>query len=311
MDLESYSALRERAAWIDLSGRGKIRATGDDRARLLHSMTTNHIQELIPGSGCYAFFLTPQGRIIADANIFCMPDHLLIDTEPETRHRVLEHLEKFIIADDVTLHDFTDAYGAINVEGPQAETVLNRCGVPTAHLPYTLIEWAHGQIAHVNYTGQPGYSFIFPKEMRAAVIAHLTEAGIPQVDLATADVVRVENGRPRYGIDITETTLPQETQIGKAIHPSKGCYIGQEIVERVRSRGHVNKLLSALDIQTSEPPPAGAAIQADGKDVGTITSAAYSPSRNHTVAMGMVRAEALGGALTVLGANAAVRRATT
>src|SRR5215203_7344552 len=127
MDLEAYSALREHAAWIDLSGRGKIRATGEDRARLLHSMTTNHIQELIPGTGCYAFFLTPQGRIIADANIFCMPDYLLIDTEPAARQRVLEHLEKFIIADDVMLHDFTDDYGTINIEGPWAEEALKKC----------------------------------------------------------------------------------------------------------------------------------------------------------------------------------------
>src|SRR5215212_2003936 len=121
MDLHSYEALRERAAWIDLSNRGKIRVTGDDRVRLLHSMTTNHIQQLIPGSGCYTFFLTAQGRIIADANIFCMSDYLLIDTEPETRQRVLEHLEKFIIAADVLLHDFTNDYGTINLEGPTAE----------------------------------------------------------------------------------------------------------------------------------------------------------------------------------------------
>jgi tRNA-modifying protein YgfZ len=311
MDLQAYAALRERAAWIDLSGRGKIRVTGDDRARLLHSMTTNNIQELMPGCGCYAFFLTAQGRIIADANIFSMPDHLLIDTEPETRHKVLEHLDKFIIADDVLLHDFTDDYGTINIEGPGAEAVLQGFGVPTTHLPCTLIEWEHGHVAHVNYTGQPGYSFIFPNEMRDQVVGCLSEAGVPQADLATAEVVRVENGRPRYGVDITETTLPQETQIGNAVHPSKGCYIGQEIVERVRSRGHVNKLLSPLDIQTSEVPPSGAPIQANGKDVGVITSAAYSPSQHHTVALGIVRAEAIGGGLTVQGANAAVRRAGT
>jgi aminomethyltransferase len=311
MDLQAYAALRERAAWIDLPGRGKIRATGDDRARLLHSMTTNHIEELKPGCGCYAFFLTAQGRIIADANIFCMPDHLLIDTEPETRHRVLQHLDKFIIADDVLLHDFSDDYGTINLEGPGAEAVLQHYGVPTTHLPFTLVEWAHGQIAHVTYTGQPGYSFIFPNEMRDQVIARLQEADVPQADLAVADLVRIENGRPRYGVDITDTTLPQETQIADAVHPAKGCYIGQEIVERVRSRGHVNKMLSSLDIQGSEIPPAGAPIQADGKDVGVITSAAYSPSRNHTVALGVVRAEALGGALSVQGASAAVRRAGT
>lgn len=310
MDLQSYEALRERAAWIDLSGRGKIRATGEDRARLLHSMTTNHIQNLIPGTGCYAFFLTAQGRIIADANIFCMPDYLLIDTEPETRQRVLEHLEKFIIADDVLLHDFTHDYGTINVEGPASAGLLQHFGVPTAHTPFTLTEWAHGQLAHVNYTGQPGYSFIFPLEMRQDVLQKLSDAGVPQADIATADVVRVENGRPRFGVDITDASLPQETRIDYAIHPSKGCYIGQEIVERVRSRGHVNRLLSAIEIESSQAPPAGAPVQtADGKDVGVITSAAYSPARNRTVALGIVRAEAIGSPLSVQGSSASVRPA--
>jgi tRNA-modifying protein YgfZ len=308
MDPLSYAALHERAAWIDLSSRGKIRATGEDRARLLHSMTTNHIEHLIPGSGCYTFFLTPQGRIIADANIFCMPDYLLIDTEPETRQRLLEHLDKFIIADDVVLHDFTDAYGTINIEGPQAEAVLRRFNVPTAHLPFSYCEWAHCEVAHVTYTGQPGYSFMFPTEHRDSVLAHLTGAGVLHADLETADVVRLENGRPRYGTDITDMTLPQETQIPNAVHPSKGCYVGQEIVERVRSRGHVNKLISPLEIETAEVPAPGTKIEADGKEVGAITSAAFSPARNHVVALGMVRAEALGAALTVLGASASTRR---
>ena len=309
MDPHSYASLHERAAWIDLSGRGKIRATGDDRARLLHSMTTNHIQELLPGSGCYTFFLTAQGRIIADANIFCMPDYLLIDTEPETRLRVLEHLEKFIIADDVCLHDFTDDYGTINIEGPQAEAVLRRFDVPTAHLPFSFAGWSHCEVAHVSYTGQPGYSFIFPVEQRDAVLAHLTGAGVPHADIATAEVVRLENGRPRYGVDISETTLPQETQLGHAVHPSKGCYIGQEIVERVRSRGHVNKVIASIDIQTSEAPAPGAKIEADGKEVGVITSSAYSPARSHVVALGTVRTEAVGAPLTVHGATASARRA--
>ncbi|HYP04717.1 MAG TPA: glycine cleavage T C-terminal barrel domain-containing protein, partial [Bryobacteraceae bacterium] len=304
-------ALHEGAAWIDLSGRGKIRATGDDRVRLLHSMTTNHIQNLLPGSGCYAFFLSAQGRILADANIFCMPDYLLIDTEPETRQRVIEHLDKFIIADDVTLHDFTDDYGTINIEGPEAEAILRRFDVPTAHLPFSFAEWSHCEVAHVTYTGQPGYSFIFPVEQRESVLAHLTGAGVPHADIATADVVRIENGRPRYGVDISEMTLPQETPLAHAVHSAKGCYIGQEIVERVRSRGHVNKMIAALDVQHDSPPAPGAKVNADGKEVGVVTSAAFSPSRNHVVALGTVRAEALNGKLTVDGASASVRRAVT
>src|ERR1700685_755691 len=102
-----YEALTASAALVDLSRRGKIRVTGEDRARLLHAMTTNHIQQLEPGQGCYAFFLSAQGRILADVNIFCRPDHFLLDTEPETATKLFEHIDRYIIADDVTLEDLT------------------------------------------------------------------------------------------------------------------------------------------------------------------------------------------------------------
>ena len=309
MDSNSYRALRETAAWMDLSSRGRIRATGDDRMRLLHAMCTNHIQNLQPGSGCYAFFLTAQGRILADANVFCMPDYLLIDTEPESRQRLYEHLDKFIIADDVLLHDFTGQYSVLSVEGPGSVELLEHLGFPTAHAPWTIAEAGHMEISHVTYTGAQGYTISLPTERRDDFIALLAQKGVVEADLKTADLVRLENGRPRYGVDIQETTLPQETQLAHAVHPSKGCYVGQEIVERVRSRGHVNKLLCALDVQSSEAPAAGTTILSDGKEVGSITSAAFSPARGCVVALGFVRAEAMNGSLTVSGAAASVRPA--
>jgi len=119
-----YQALREAAGYIDLSARGKIFAAGEDRVRLLHAMTTNHIQQLQPGQGCYAFFLTAQGRILADANVLILPDRILLDVEPELRQTLYQHLDKFIIADDVRLEDVSDSLRAISVEGPKAEEVL-------------------------------------------------------------------------------------------------------------------------------------------------------------------------------------------
>ena len=115
-----YTALRERAAWLDLSARGKIRVTGEDRARLLHAMTTNEVAKLKPGEGCYAFFLNAQGRILGDANVLCFEDHLLLDTEPETCQKLFEHLDRYIIADDVSLEDQTERVATIAVEGPDA-----------------------------------------------------------------------------------------------------------------------------------------------------------------------------------------------
>src|SRR5580765_8313539 len=125
-----YAALREHAACLDLSGRGKIRATGEDRARLLHAMTTNQVETLKPGEGCYAFFLNAQGRILADVNLLCFEDHFMLDTEPETRTKVFEHLDRYIIADDVTIEDQTERMATISVEGPDASLILAHLGAP-------------------------------------------------------------------------------------------------------------------------------------------------------------------------------------
>ena len=121
--MNGYQALREGAAWLDLSGRGRIRVTGEDRVRLLHAMCTNHIQQLQDGEGCEAFFLNAQGRVLADALVLARHDSLLIDTEPETRHSLYAHLDKYIIADDVTLEDLTEETAEIGVQGPAAAEV--------------------------------------------------------------------------------------------------------------------------------------------------------------------------------------------
>lgn len=293
MNQNAYQALREQAAWVDLSGRGKIRATGEDRVRLLHAMCTNHVQQLIPGTGCYAFFLNSQGRILADANVFAMPDYLLLDTEPCVLQRLLEHLDKFIIADDVTLHDFTEATATIAVEGPEAEAVLNKLGAMPAHTPGSLVEWGHRQVAHASYTGGTGYTIFVDAERKAELAAELEAAGVPQASLEDAEIVRLENARPLYGIDFSEAQIPHETRLLNAIHFSKGCYLGQEIVERVRSRGHVNRLLTPVRIDATESPARGTTVQQAGKDVGEITSAAFSPALNTTVGFAFLRAEAI------------------
>jgi folate-binding protein YgfZ len=311
MNESAYNALRRHAAYIDLSGRGQLRAVGDDRARLLHAMTTNHIEQLQPGTGCYAFFLSSQGRILADANIFCLSDYFLLDTEPETKDRLREHLDKYIIADDVTVTDFSESTSVISVEGPEAEAILNSIGAPAAHLPHTIAEWDHSMLAHVSYTGGPGYAVFVPNEQKTDFQALLGSAGVPEARLAEAEAVRLECGRPRYGIDFGETNIPQEVGQVHAVHSNKGCYLGQEIVERVRARGHVNKVLTRLELDSETPPPRGAKLETDGKPVGEVSSSAYSPALGRTLAFAIVRAEALTSPLTVEGVTARVRRAQT
>jgi aminomethyltransferase len=280
--MTAYDALRNGAAWLDVSGRGKIKLTGEDRARLLHAMTTNHIQQLTPGTGCYAFFLTVQGRILADANVLCRPDHFLLDLEPETREKVYQHLDHYIIADDVALEDVTMA--TVAVEGPQAATVLEAVGAPVPSDEYSSIEWGNRLVARLNTTGSLGF-FIFAREAeKSEIIAQLESAGAVAGDAEAFRVVRIEHGKARYGEDLSERFLAQEANQPHALHFSKGCYLGQEIVERVRSRGQVHRILKPLVLDTKEPPAPGTKLPE-----GEITSAAYSPALDNVVALAYVR----------------------
>ncbi len=174
---DGYTALREDAAWLDLSGRGKIRASGEDRARLLHAMTTNQVEALKPGEGCYAFFLNAQGRILADVNLLCFEDHFLLDTEPETRTKVYEHLDRYIIADDVALEDQTGQIATLAVEGPNAAAALAKLGAPQPAAPYSSKSWNSGTVARLDTTGLGGFFLMIPVEEKQAVISRLAEGG--------------------------------------------------------------------------------------------------------------------------------------
>jgi aminomethyltransferase len=298
-----YDALRESVAWLDLSARGRIYATGADSARLLHAMTTNHVQQLKPGMGCYAFFLNAQGHILADVNLLRLEDRFLLDTEPETRELVYRHLDKYIIADDVALEDASNALACLAVEGPQAAAVLAAIGAPVPDADYAHAAWNRGIVERASSTGQPGFRIFVPVQAKAEWIDRLESAGAVPATSDEARTVRIEQGKPRYGEDIFDNTLPQETRVADAVHFAKGCYLGQEIVERIRSRGHVNRLLVKLEIEGAGPLLGGAKIEAEGKDAGEVTSSAFSPALGKTVALAYVRAQyaAAGSVLSVAG----------
>jgi len=284
-----YLALRQHAAWMDLSSRGKIRASGEDRARLLHAMTTNHVEQLKPGEGCYAFLLNAQGRILGDVNLLCFEDHFLLDTEPETRAKLFEHLDRYIIADDVTIEDQTDRLATIAIEGPEAAAVLAKLGAPAPNAPYATAAWGSRTVAQLSSTGSDGFFIFAPAGEKDQLINEISAAGAVPATSEDARVVRIEHGRPRYGEEITERYLVQETGQLQAVHFSKGCYLGQEIVERVRSRAQIHRVLKRLEIDTSEVPPAGTKFTVGEAPAGEIASAVFSPALNKTVALAYVR----------------------
>jgi aminomethyltransferase len=311
--LSGYEALREAAAWLDLSARGRIYAGGEDRARLLHAMTTNHVQQLTPGTGCYAFFLDAQGHIQADLNLLCLEDRFLLDAEPETRERVFRHLDKFIIADDVALEDVTGTLACVAVEGPQAMAVLAAIRAPTPRAEYSHAPWNGALVQRASQTGEPGFRIFMPVETMADWIARLESAGAVHATQDEARTVRLEHGKPRYGDEIFDTTLPQETGQMHAVHFAKGCYLGQEIVERIRSRGHVNRLLVKLEVEGDAPLAGGTKISAGAGEAGEIASSAFSPALEKVVALAYVRAQyaAAGTVLQAGGRTASVSPAAS
>jgi folate-binding protein YgfZ len=257
-------ALLHDAALVDLTARGRIRVTGEDAARLLHAMTTNHVQGMQPGEGLYVFFLNAQGKILADANLFRFADHFLIDTEPETRQKVFAHLDQYIIADDVSLEDISETTACLSVEGPRALVRAKALDIPEPEKALAHVPWGDRTIAALSVTGEPGLRIFGPV---------FEPVGIETATAEDVEAARIMHYRPRYGDEIDERSLPQETQQMRAVHFTKGCYLGQEIVERIRSRGHVNRVLMGFHGESPEAPSAGSVVTAMGKEAGEVASA--------------------------------------
>ena len=291
--MTGYQELRTGVAWIDLSSRGRIRATGEDRARLVHAMSTNDVQNLAPDAGLYAFFLNDKGRILMDAYIYHLRDSLLLDTEPETGAKLFEHLDRFIIADDVTLEDESASLSVIGIEGPESLNTAAHLRLPVSQSKYGVQMFDAGFTARTSVTGAPGFRLFIPHSERDSWIALLEDANVPAASPEAVRTVRLENGVPRYGEEISERYLVQETQVAQAMHWNKGCYLGQEIVERVRSRGQVHRLLTPIRIVGTHAPAPGTKLSANGVDVAEISSAVYSPALGEVVGLAYMRSEAL------------------
>ncbi len=281
--MKGYLALRESAAWCDATGRGIIRASGEDRARLLHAMVTNDVKSLQPGQGCYAFFLNAQGRVLADSILLCREDDFLLVTEHETRAKVYEHLDKFIIADDVTVEDLSATVCVLQLEGPAAASNLAEAGAP---VPEFLLDHAAWQSRTVLRIRDTAFILIAPAADKSAVIEALKAE---EADAEALRTTRLERGEPRYGEDISDRYLTQETGQMHAVSFNKGCYLGQEIVERVRSRAQIHRRLLPLHIDAQTAPEPGTKFTSDGQPAAELTSAAYSPALGSVVALAYVR----------------------
>jgi len=313
--LAEYHALRKTAGILDLSFRSRICLIGNDRIRFLHGQVTNDVKKLRIGEGCYAAITTSKGKMESDVNIFNLPDELLLDFEPGLTEKISARLEKFIVADDVQIVDAAPHYGLLSVQGPKAAEVINAVNlfseIPTQQLGTVKISGANFSdiyLANNARLGINGFDLFIPKNSFAQFSEKLIAAakffeGRP-CGWAAFETVRIENGIPRFGADMDETNIPLECGIeNRAVSYNKGCYVGQEVINRIHSIGHVNKELRGLRLADNlkNLPQKHDKLFFNGKEIGYLTSAVKSPALNANIALGYVRREAnqIGNELTL------------
>jgi folate-binding protein YgfZ len=304
-----YRALHEAAGLLDRTSRGRLLLTGEDRRTYLHGLLTNDILALSEGTGCYAALLTPQGRMVADMRVMELGDAVLIDLDESVTSLVRDRLEQFVFSEDVQVADATASRAQIGVYGPSAAVTVTRAirsgraeaaDQPAEHLDamtlYHNSRWDfNGEpviIVRSDDIGIAGFDLFVDRAHGQQLIVALRAAGAVDIDIETADVCRVEAGRPAFGVDMDEHTIPLEAGIeDRAISLTKGCYVGQEIIIRVLHRGHgrVARRLVGLALDPEAlVPKRGDRIREAGRDVGHVTSAAASPAAGRPVALGYV-----------------------
>jgi len=297
------AALLQSAGVAPLDSTGWIRVTGSDRVRWLNGMVTNAIQTLAPGEGCYNFVLNAQGRIQGDFTAWMLEDSILLETSSDQVPALLAHLDHFIIMDDVELADITGQRSGVVIAGPQAARLIAAMDLSSEDGPEAM-ELVHATWHSVAIDLMRVHSPLVPKfelwsdsTSIGMIREQLQIAGANLVSAEALESLRILEGTPRYGTDIRNTAtahdLPQETAQTRALHFSKGCYLGQEIVERIRSRGNVHRTFSGFQLTGALPAP-GSLLTAEGKAVGELTSVAAVPlTTTVQLALGYIRREAL------------------
>jgi aminomethyltransferase len=296
-----YQALTEGAAFMDLPSRGRLCLIGNDRQTFINGQVTNNVKELRVGEGCYAALANAKGKMTSDLNIFVLKDEVLLDFESGLADRVKERLEKFIIADDVQIVDASSSFGLISVLGPKAVASCESLGwrVPKENYRIDLQDSVY--VANVPRLGGTSVDIYFPLGGENPAET-LKSAGIEACSNEAFETARIEQGIAKFGVDMDETTLAPEALGENAISYSKGCYIGQEVIARIRTYGQVAKALRGIRLEPSASiPKHGDKIVHDGKEVGWVTSATFSPKLERPIALGYVRKEcnAIGTSLSI------------
>ena len=303
-----FAALLNGCGISDLGFRARISLTGSDRVRWLNGMVTNNIRDLAVGHGVYAFLLNPQGRILGDMFVYNLGETLTVETDHSQVEKIVATFDHYIIMDDVEVVDISGQHTTLGLAGPGSRAILNSAGIEVPELkPLQMISplcnCDCGCVECTVIRGEDAQHeayeiWLAPQDVYKTWQA-LIAAGATPVGSEALEIQRIVAGVPLYGIDIRERDLPQETEQTRALNFNKGCYVGQEIVERIRSRGNVHRKFTAFTVDGTAVIVAGARILSgkvgeDEKEVGEVTSAATlgTPSGERTIALGYIRREA-------------------
>jgi tRNA-modifying protein YgfZ len=292
-----HAAVTEGCGLLDRSERGKLALTGAGAKSFLQGQVSNDVEALTPGTGCYAAFLTPKGKMLGDLRILDAGDEILLDTERVALQELFNMIRRFSVGYDVELHKRTVQRGLLSLIGPGAGDVG-----AVAQLGPDEDDHARASIDGITVRAvrtDVGIDLLCDAEHTEALRAALEARGARPVSMDAAEVIRVERGRPRYGIDLDDTVIPQEADLNsRAVSFSKGCYVGQETVARLFYRGKPNRRLQGLRL--SDAVAGGAEISFEGRGVGRVTSVARSPSHG-PIALALVRREAPSGSRVAVG----------
>jgi folate-binding protein YgfZ len=294
MDLVAeYQQAKTAAVVFDVSSRGKVEVAGPDAARFLHNLSSNDILNLAPGSGCEAFLTTAKAKVVSHLWIWHLPaadgrEVFWLDLAPGTAPKVIQHLDYYLISEQVELTDQTAALAQFHVAGPRAAEALAGI-VADPPSPHAVRLLDGSQVRRCDTLGVPGYDLLVPAAEGPKVGQALAAAGARPASPGTFEALRAEAGTPLYGVDIDESTFaPEAGRTAQAICYTKGCYLGQEPIVMARDRGQINRTLLRLTLPQGPVPP-GSLLYRDGKDVGRVTSSAAVPGAGYAVGLAYVR----------------------
>jgi folate-binding protein YgfZ len=290
-----YDAVRRGVGVIDRSDHGLIEATGRDRATFLHALLSNEIKALTPGQGCAATLLDVHGKVQVTLLVWVLDDRIVLVTPPGMAETTYEQLDKYLFAEKVVLEDVSSSRGLLLVAGPEGPGLVSRLAgavppsAPWSNVAAVLAGVDVRLVRGVGETGEAEVWIMTPAEGTARVRDAVIAAGARPVGQAAVETLRIEAGTPRFGRDVDATVLLPEIPFDALVSQTKGCYPGQEVVVRIRDRGHVNRHLRGLVLDGADVPEAGAEVRADAAAIGRVTSATRSPALGRAVALAFVR----------------------